>query len=76
MSTPDIHRVQEKVETYGWQRGLNLICRIQCTKEPTVIARTVEIFEKCGCNTEDTVVLKGGKLLCTMSCMCTVQYIL
>ena len=41
-----------------------------------MIARTVEIFEKCGCTTEDTVVLKGGKATVYMSCMCTVQYIL
>ena len=61
MSTPDIHEVQNEVVTYGWQRGLVLICRIQCTKEPTVIARTVEILEKCGCTTQDTTVLKGGK---------------
>ena len=61
MSTPDIHKVREEVETYGWQRGLHLICRIQYTKEPTVIARTVKNLEKCGCTTEDTTVLKGGK---------------
>ena len=61
MSTPDIHKVQNEVETYGWQGGLSLICRLQCTKEHTVIARTVEILEKCDCTTEDTTVLKGGK---------------
>ena len=61
MSKVDIHEVQEEVETYGWQRGLHLICRLQCTKEPTVIARTVKILEKCSCTTEDTTVLKGGK---------------
>ena len=26
-----------------------------------MIARTVEILEKCGCTTEDTTVLKGEK---------------
>ena len=26
-----------------------------------MIARTVEILEKCGCTTENTTVLKGGK---------------
>ena len=59
MSTP---KKNELVKFYyDWQRGLSVICRIQCTKEPTVIARTVEILEKCGCTTEVTKVLKGGK---------------
>ena len=61
MSKEDVHEVRKEWETYGWQRGLVLIFSIQCTKEPTVIARTVEIFEKCGCTTEHTTVLKGGK---------------
>ena len=61
MSKEDVREVQKKWKTYGWQRGLSLICSIQCTKEHTVIARTVEILEKCGCTTKDTTVLKGGK---------------
>ena len=61
MSKEDVHEVQKEWETYDWQRGLSLICRLQCTKEPTVIARTVKIVEKCGCTTIDTTVLKGGK---------------
>ena len=60
MSKEDVHEVQKKWITYDCQRGLSHICRLQCTKEPTVIARTVEILEKCGCTTEDTTVLKGG----------------
>ena len=64
MSKEDVHEVQKKWDTYGWQGGLRrlrLICRLQCTKEHTVIARTVEILEKCRYTTEDTTVLKGGK---------------
>ena len=61
MSKEDVQDLQKEWETYGGQNGLSLICRFQCTKEPTVIARTVEILEKCGCTTEDTTVLKGGK---------------
>ena len=61
MSKEDVHEVQKKWMTYGWQGGLSLICRLQCTKEPTVIARTVEILEKYGYTTEDITVLKGGK---------------
>ena len=61
MTKEDVHKVQKKWVTYSWQRGLSLICRIQCTKEHTVIARTVEILEKCGCTTKDTTILKGGK---------------
>ena len=61
MSEEDVHEVQKEWETYGWERGLSLICRLQCTKEHTVIARTVEISDKCGCTTKDTTVLKGGK---------------
>ena len=61
MSKEDVRDVQKKWETYDGQSGLSLICGIQCTKEPTVIARTVEIMEKCGCTTQDTTVLKGGK---------------
>ena len=61
MTEEDVHEVQKEWETYDWQRELSVICRIQCTKRHTVIARTVEIFEKCGCTTKDTKVLKGGK---------------
>ena len=61
MSKEDVHEVKKKWKTYGLQRGSSLISRFQCTKEPTVIARTVEILEKCGYTTEDTTVLKGGK---------------
>ena len=61
MSKEDVHEVQKKWETYDWQRGLSVICRLQCTKEPTVIARTLEILEECSCTTEDAKVLKGGK---------------
>ena len=61
MSKDDVHEVQEEVETFDCQEGLSLICRIQCIKEPTVIARTVEILKKYGCTNEDTPVLKGGK---------------
>ena len=61
MSEEDVRDVQKERETYGWQRGLSFICRLQSTKEHTVVARTVEILEKCGCTTEDTTVLKGGK---------------
>ena len=57
----DVHEVQKKWETYGWQGGLDLICKIQCTKEHTVITRAVKILKKCGCTTKDTAVLKGGK---------------
>ena len=76
MSKEDVQDVQKEWKAYGWPGALRLICRIQCTKEHTVIARTVEILEKCGYTTEDITVLKGGKtILYTMSCMCTVQYI-
>ena len=61
MSKEDIHEVQKKWETYDWQSGLSLLCRLQCIKEPTMIARTVEILEKCGCTTEDSRILMGGK---------------
>ena len=61
MSEEDVRDVQKKWLTYDWQKGLSLICSIQCTKEPTVIARTVDILEKCGCTTEATAVLKGEK---------------
>ena len=61
MSEEDVRDVQKKWDTYDWQRQLSLICRLQCTKEPTVIARTVEILEKCGYTTEGIIVLKGGK---------------
>ena len=61
MTKEDVHEAQKKWKTYDWRKELSLICRIQCTKEHTVIARTVEIFEKCGCTTEDTTILKGGK---------------
>ena len=61
MTKEDVHEVQKEWEIYDWHGGLNLICRIHCTKEHTVIARTVEIFEKCGCTTGDTIILKGGK---------------
>ena len=61
MPKEDVHEVQKKWITYGWESGVSLICRLQCTKEHTVIARTVEILEKCGCTTKDTTVLKGGK---------------
>ena len=61
MSEEDVCDVQKKWLTYDWQKGLSLICRIQCTKEHTVIARTVDILEKCGYTTEATAVLKGGK---------------
>ena len=61
MSKEDVRDVQKKWKTYGWQEQLEVICRLQCTKEPTAIARTVEIMEKCGCTTENTTVLKGEK---------------
>ena len=63
MSEQDVHEVQKEWQTYNWSRGLILICRLQCTKEHTVITRTVEILEKCGCTTvtEGTKILKGGK---------------
>ena len=61
MSKEDVRDVRKEWRIYGWRRGLSLICRLQCTKEHTVIARTVEILEKCGCTTEDTTVLKGEK---------------
>ena len=61
MLIKDDEDVQKEWETYGLRRGLSLICSIQYTKEHTVIARTVEILEKCGCTTKDTTVLKGGK---------------
>ena len=61
MSKEDVDEVQKEWETYGWQRGLSVICRIQCIKEHTVIARTMETFEKWNCSTEDTTFLKGGK---------------
>ena len=61
MSKDDVHEVQKGWKAYGGQKQLGVICRLQCTKEHTVIARTVEIMEKCGCTTEDTTVLKGGK---------------
>ena len=57
---------------YDWQRGLSLVCRIQCTKEDTVIARTVEIFEKCGCTTNEVKDLsrfRGGKFHSCCVCM-------
>ena len=61
MTKEDVLEVQKEWETYDWQRGLSLICRIQCTKEHAVIARTVEILKKCGCTTEDATILRGGK---------------
>ena len=61
VSKEDVQDVQKGWVTYNWQRGLSLICRLQCNKAHTVIARTVEILEKCGCTTEDTTVLKGEK---------------
>ena len=63
VSKEDVCEVQKKWEIHDWQRRLNLICRIQCTKEHTVIVRTVEILERCGCTTvtEGTKVLKGEK---------------
>ena len=61
MSEEDVHDVQKEWETYGWQKQLSIICRLQCIKEHTVIARTVEILDEYGCTTKDTTVLKGGK---------------
>ena len=69
MSEEDVHEVQKKWMRYGWQGGLSHICRLQCTKEPTVIARTVEIFENSGCTTEDTTILKGGKCVQCRACV-------
>ena len=61
MSKEDVHEVQKKWMTCGGQKGLSLICKIQCIKEHTVIARTAEILEKYGYTAEDITVLKGGK---------------
>ena len=65
MSKEDVHEVQKEVETYDWQRGLHLMCRIQCIKEPTVIARTVEILVRFSLtNEEDSelTILRGGNI--------------
>ena len=59
VSKDDVQDVQKEWETYDWQRGLSLICRLQCIKEHTVIARTVEILEKCACTVTDITILKG-----------------
>ena len=70
MSKEDVHEVQKKWMTYDWQGRLSLICSIQCTKEPTVIARTEEILKKCGCATnrfEKLSKFEGGKFF---SCVC------
>ena len=61
MFKEDIHKVQKEWETYDWQGGVSLICKNQCIKEHTVIARTVEILETWNCSTEDTLILKGRK---------------
>ena len=79
MSKEDLHKVQKEWETNNWQRGLSLICRIQCTKDPTVIARTVEILEKCGCATDERVKelrkFEGGRFcrVCICVCVCFLQ---
>ena len=77
MSKEDVYEVQKKWETYDWQKRLSLICRLQCIKEHTVIARTVEILEKCGCTTKDITLLKGGKAtVYNVMHVYSVQYIL
>ena len=70
MSKEDVRDVQKEWEIYDWQRGLSLIRRIQCIKEPTVLARTEEIFEKCGCTTNEVKDLsrfRGGSWCGCMS---------
>ena len=75
MSKEDVHEIQKKLETYyGWQRGLSLICRIQCIKEHTVIARTVEILEKWNCSTENITLLKGATATACVPCCACVQH--
>ena len=80
MSKEDVHDVQKEWEIYDWQRGLSLIRRIQCIKEPTVLARTEEIFEKCGCTTNEVKDLsrfRGGKFhLCHGVGVCLLQVII
>ena len=46
------------------RRFIDFICSIQCTKDHTVIARTVEIFEKYSFTRGDNAVtaLKGRKI--------------
>ena len=76
MSKEDVQDVQKGWETYGWQGGLSLICRLQCTKEPTVIARTVEILNKYDMATnrlEELRRLRGRKIIsgvCVCVCVC------
>ena len=59
MSKEDIHKVQKKWKAYTWNSVVSTICSIQSAKEHAVIARTVDILEKCGFTGEDIAALKG-----------------
>ena len=63
MTKEDVHEVQKKWESYVWQRRLSLICRIQCIKEHTVIARTVEILDQYARTVTVITILKGDCVL-------------
>ena len=64
---------KKDIEDYRWEflkskRHFNeLVCSIQCTKDHTVITRTVEILEKCSFMEEYIAVtlLKGKKIYWT-----------
>ena len=51
--------VQKKWVAYGWERGLKVICSIQCVKDPSVMTRTADILEKYGFTGDDLKLLRG-----------------
>ena len=67
MSKEEIQQIPKCWEGSSLKTASNSICKISCTKEPSVMTRTADILLKSGFTDQNHVMLlKGGTiLLCT-----------
>ena len=68
MSKEEVGEIQKYWGEYPWFTALDHICEISCTKEPSVMARIVDILQKSGfTDHKHVMLLKGGTILLSTS---------
>ena len=59
----EVGEIQKTWKGYSWLTALNHICAISYTKEPSVMARIVDVLWKCGLTGREEVMLLEGRAL-------------